>query len=60
MNKGGLQRIKAEEVEMETRNISKPSSPHADAPCYPPCSQSSSPCDPQCDQSSVRDTYTEN
>ena len=30
--KGDLYEIKAEEVEVETRSIGKPSSPHADSP----------------------------
>ena len=45
-DKIGLQlMIKVEEVEVETRNAGRPSSPHVDAPC-----------DPQYDQSSVRGT----
>ena len=45
--KGDLYEIKAEEVEVETRSIGKPSSPHAD-----------SPGDSQCAQSSVGDAQT--
>ena len=44
---GGLQQIKADEVEMETHNIDRPSSPHVDASS-----------DPQYDQSSIGDTQT--
>ena len=48
MNKGGLYEIKAEEMEVETRSVGKPSSPHAD-----------SRGDPQCAQSFARDAQTQ-
>ena len=38
-NEGGLDEIKAKEVDVETRSEGKPSSPHADSP--PQCTQSS-------------------
>ena len=48
MNKEGLYEIKAEEMEVETRSVGKPSSSYVD-----------SPGNPQCAQSSVVDTQTE-
>ena len=45
MNKGGLQRIKVKEMELEAQNVDRSSSPYTDAPS-----------DPQYDQSFVGDT----
>ena len=39
--KGDLYEIKVEEVEMETRSVGKPSSPHVDYPGDSQCAQSS-------------------
>ena len=35
-----LYEIKAEEMEVETWSVGKPSSPHVDSPDDPPCTQS--------------------
>ena len=73
MNKRGLYEIKAEEVEVETRSVGKPSSPHANSPGDSQCAQSSvgdaqtqsaaDPCDHPCDhpyaQISTVDTQIE-
>ena len=48
MSKWGLYKIKAEEVEVETRSVGKPSSPYAD-----------SSGDSQCAQSFTRDAQTQ-
>ena len=69
MNKGGLYEIKAEEVEVETQSVGKPSSPHVDSPGNLQCAQSFAEdaqtqpdvdlCDPPYSQISATDTQTE-
>ena len=66
--KGDIYEIKVEEVEVDTRSVGKPSSPHVDSPGDSQCVQSSigdaqtqptvDQCDPPYTQISAIDTQT--